>query len=103
MVVVVLIPVVLYIGKWTNPLSLSSKTWIFLGLSAIATGASWICYYRALQLGTVSQVVPVDKTSVILAVLFAVAFLRERPSFQEWIGIGFVTVGVLVIAVKIKF
>jgi len=100
MVTVVLIAFLTFTGKWANPLSLSSKTWIFLALSALATGASWVCYFRALQLGNVSQVVPIDKTSVVLAVLFAVAFLRERPSLQEWMGIGLISAGVLVIAMK---
>jgi transporter family protein len=87
-------------GKWTNPFALSGKTWLFLALSALATGASWVCYFRALQLGNASQVAPVDKFSVVLVALFAVAFLGERPSLREWAGIGLVAAGVLTLAIK---
>lgn len=88
------------LGKWQNPLLLSGKTWLFLTLSAFATGASWLCYFRALQLGQVSQVVPIDKLSVVLATLFAVLFLGERPSVQEYLGIILIALGVLTIALK---
>jgi transporter family protein len=87
-------------GKWSDPQALSSRTWIFLTLSALATGASWVCYFRALQIGEASQVAPVDKFSVVLVALFAVAFLGERPSAREWLGIGMVTAGVLVLATR---
>jgi transporter family protein len=88
------------LGKWQNPLLLSGKTWLFLTLSAFATGASWLCYFRALQLGQVSQVAPIDKLSVVLATLFAVLFLGERPSVQEYLGIIFIALGVITIALK---
>ena len=88
------------LGKWQNPLLLSGKTWLFLTLSAFATGASWLCYFRALQLGQVSQVAPIDKLSVVLATLFAVLFLGERPSVQEYLGILLIALGVLTIALK---
>jgi len=87
-------------GKWTNPLTLPSKTWLFLGLSGLATGASWVCYFRALQLGDASKVAPVDKLSLVLVALFACVFLGERPALREWIGIGMVAAGVLVLAIK---
>jgi transporter family protein len=87
-------------GKWSDPQALSSRTWIFLTLSALATGASWVCYFRALRIGAASQVAPVDKFSVVLVALFAVAFLGERPSAREWLGIGMVTAGVLVLAIR---
>ncbi len=79
---------------------LSGKTWLFLTLSALATGSSWLCYFRALQLGQASQVAPIDKLSVILATLFAVLFLGERPSLQEYLGIVLIAFGVLTIALK---
>ena len=85
-------------GKWSNPMQLSGRTWAFLGLSGLATGASWVCYFRALQIGNASQVAPVDKFSVALVAVFAVVFLGERPSLQEWLGIGLVTAGVLTLA-----
>lgn len=85
-------------GKWSNPLALPSHTWLFLGLSALATGASWVCYFRALQLGDASKVAPVDKFSVVLVAVFAFAFLGERPSSLQWLGIGLVAAGVVVLA-----
>ena len=87
-------------GKWSNPFGLSSKTWLFLGLSGLATGASWVCYFRALQLGDASKVAPVDKFSVVLVAVFAFTFLDERPSPREWLGIALVTGGVLLLAWK---
>lgn len=88
------------LGKWQNPLLLSGKTWLFLTLSALATGTSWLCYFRALQLGQASQVAPIDKLSVVLVTLFAVVFLGERPSLQEYLGIVLIALGVLTIALK---
>ena len=99
-ILVVLAAFVGYAGKWTNPLSLSSRTWVFLGLSGLATGASWVCYFRALQIGEASKVAPVDKFSLVLVAIFAFAFLGERPSLREWLGIAMVAGGVLVLALK---
>jgi bacterial/archaeal transporter family protein len=87
-------------GKWSNPLELSAKTWLFLGLSGISTGISWVCYFRALQIGDASQVAPVDKLSLVLVAIFAFAFLGERLSVMEWIGVALVSIGVLVLAIK---
>ena len=99
-ILVVLAAFVGYAGKWTNPLTLSSRTWVFLGLSGLATGASWVCYFRALQIGEASKVAPVDKLSLVLVAVFAFAFLGERPSLREWLGIAMVAGGVLVLAIK---
>jgi bacterial/archaeal transporter family protein len=87
-------------GKWSDPRTLSSKTLLFLSLSALATGASWVCYFRALQIGEASKVAPVDKFSLVLVAVFAFAFLGERPSAREWLGISLVASGVLVLAFK---
>jgi transporter family protein len=87
-------------GKWSNPLALPSKTWLFLVLSGLATGASWVCYFRALKTGNASEVAPVDKFSVVLVALFAVLLLGERLSLWEWSGIALVTLGVLMLAIK---
>lgn len=87
-------------GKWSNPLHLPGKTWMFLALSALATGASWVCYFRALQIGAASKVAPVDKLSLVLVALFAFVFLGERPSLREWSGIGCVALGVVILAWK---
>ncbi len=97
-ILLVLSPFVWLTGKWSNPFSLPPKTLVFLTLSAFATGASWVCYFRALQIGQASQVVPVDKLSVVLVAVFAYALLGERPSAQEWLGIAMVAGGVLLLA-----
>ena len=99
-VMIVLSAFVVFAGKWSNPLHLSGKTWLFLGLSALATGASWVCYFRALQLGEASKVAPVDKLSLVLVAVFAFTFLGERPAPREWLGIAMVASGVLVLAFK---
>jgi transporter family protein len=87
-------------GKWRNPAMLPSKSALFLVLSGLATGASWVCYFRALKIGQASRVAPIDKLSVVLVALFAVAILGERPSPRDWFGIGCVGVGVLLLSLK---
>jgi len=99
-IIVVLAAFVWFAGKWSNPLELPAKTWLFLGLSGLATGASWVCYFRALQAGEASKVAPVDKLSLVLVAVFAFAFLGERPSLREWTGIAMVAGGVLVLSFK---
>jgi transporter family protein len=87
-------------GRWRNPAEIGSRTWLFLTLSGLATGASWVCYFRALKLGEASKVAPVDKLSVVLVAIFAYLFLAERPSMREWIGIAMVGAGVVLLALK---
>lgn len=99
-VIVALSAFVWLAGRWTNPLALPAKTWGFLVLSGLATGASWVCYFRALQMGQASKVAPVDKFSLVLVAIFAFAFLGERPSLREWTGIALVAGGVLMLAFK---
>lgn len=99
-IVAVLVPFVWLAGKWSNPFALPPRSLVFLALSALATGASWICYFRALQMGEASKVAPVDKLSVVLVAVFAFLFLGERPSGREWLGIAMVAGGVLVLAIK---
>ncbi|WP_314341806.1 EamA family transporter [Simonsiella muelleri] len=89
-----------YTKKWQPLSSLTGKNWLFLILSGLATGASWVAYFKALQLGNASQVAPIDKFSLVLVTIFAVIFLGERPNSQEWLGIGLVAAGVLVLAFK---
>jgi len=91
---------VYFTGKWTNPLALSPKTLSFLVLSGLATGASWVCYFRALKIGEASKVAPVDKLSLVLVAIFAFTFLHERPSGREWCGIALVGIGVVVLGFK---
>ena len=99
-IIVVLAGFVFFTGKWSNPLDLAPKTWLFLTLSGLATGASWVCYFRALKVGDASQVAPVDKLSLLLVAVFAFVFLDERPSVREWVGIGMVGLGVLILGFK---
>jgi len=99
-IIVVLSAFVWFAGKWSNPFELSSRTWVFLSLSGLATGASWVCYFRALQIGEASKVAPVDKLSLVLVAIFAFTFLGERPSLREWTGIAMVAGGVLVLSFK---
>ncbi len=96
----VLTEFVYFTGKWRNPFELSSRTWLFLVLSGLATGASWVCYFRALKVGDASKVAPVDKLSLLLVAVFAFLFLEERPSVREWVGILMVGAGVLVLAFR---
>ncbi|HHW7567779.1 TPA: EamA family transporter [Mannheimia haemolytica] len=99
-IIVALIAFLTYSGKWQPLNSLSSKNWLFLILSGLATGLSWLAYFKALQMGNASQVAPIDKLSLVLVTIFAVVFLGERPSGQDWLGIGLVAGGVLLLAFK---
>src|SRR6476646_79177 len=87
-------------GKWRDPFALPGRSVLFLVLSAFATGASWVCYFRALKIGDASKVAPVDKLSVVLVALFAVMFLGERPALKDWLGIFLVASGVVLLALK---
>jgi transporter family protein len=78
--------------------TLNRRTWIFLALSGLATGLSWLCYFRALQLGEASRVAPVDKLSVVFAIAFAVLFLREPLTWQHWVGGSLILAGAIVLA-----
>jgi transporter family protein len=100
-ILLVLAGFVFLAGKWSNPFNLPTKTWLFLTLSSLATGASWVCYFRALKIGEASKVAPVDKLSLVLVAVFAFAFLGERPALHEWIGIIMVAGGVVVLALKL--
>jgi len=86
--------------QWQPLSSVSSKSLLFLVLSALATGASWLCYFRALKIGNAAQVAPIDKLSVVLVAIFAVIILGERPSLPNWLGIGLVAAGAVLIAIK---
>lgn len=99
-IIVVLSMFVYFTGKWSNPFTLTPKTWLFLTFSGLATGASWVCYFRALKMGDASKVAPIDKFSLVLVAIFAVAFLGERPSIREWMGIAMIGSGVLLLALK---
>jgi transporter family protein len=79
---------------------LSRRTWVFLVLSGLATGLSWLCYFRALQLGPASRVAPVDKLSVVFAILLAVLVLHEKLAWHHWLGGSLILLGALLLAWK---
>ena len=81
-------------------LELSRRTWLFLALSGLATGLSWLCYFRALQLGEASRVAPVDKLSIVFVIAFAALFLHDKLTWHQWIGGGLVVAGAAVLAWK---
>jgi len=99
-VVVALGLLVMLTGQTEKLSSISSHTSVFLVLSGLATGASWLCYFRALQLGKVSQVAPIDKLSVVFVALIAAAFLGERLSAMGWSGVVLIGVGAVLVAVS---
>ena len=74
---------------------ISTKSWLFLVLSGLATGASWLCYYKAIQIGDVSKVVPIDKLSVVITIILAVIFLHEKFTYKTAIGSALITIGTL--------
>lgn len=76
------------------------RTWLFLALSALATGASWVCYYRALKAGPASGVAPIDKMSILLVALFAVLFLGEKLMLRNWVGIALIATGAVLVAAR---
>ncbi|UUW70880.1 EamA family transporter [Pseudomonas oryzihabitans] len=97
-VVVVLVAIVLATGQAQPLASIAGRSYLFLLLSGVATGLSWLCYYRALKLGPASLVAPVDKLSVVLVAIFGVALLGERLDLRQWCGIAAIGGGVLLLA-----
>ncbi|MGM4991465.1 EamA family transporter [Tardiphaga sp. 841_E9_N1_2] len=87
-------------GNWQSPSAVSAKTWLFLVLSGFATGASWICYFRALKLGNAAQVAPIDKLSVVFVAVFAVLFLGEKLSLPNWLGVILIACGAVLVAYR---
>ena len=81
--------------------SISTKTYTFLILSGFATGASWLCYFRALKLGQAAQVAPIDKLSVVLVAGFGVVFLGERLTSANWLGIALIAIGAVLVAYRV--
>ncbi|GLC81010.1 EamA family transporter [Lacrimispora brassicae] len=88
--------IVFFTGAHTGLLEISKKSWLFLILSGLATGLSWICYYKALQIGEASKVVPVDKLSIVLTVILAFLILHEQFTIKKLIGILLITAGTFV-------
>lgn len=101
LVILAFIVVVVLVAGGAQPLeSISQKTWIFLVLSGLATGISWLCYFRALQLGPAAQVAPIDKLSVVFVAVMAVVLLGETLSLRNWIGVAMITGGAVLVGLK---
>ncbi len=92
--------IVFMTGKQNEIANIGTKSWVFLGLSGIATGLSWLFYYKALQLGDASKVVPVDKFSVVISMLLAFVILKEAVTFKTVIGGLFITIGTFILILK---
>ena len=99
-ILAVLALIVVASGVWQPLASVSRKTYLFLILSGLATGASWLCYYRALKIGPASGVAPIDKLSVLLVAVFGVVFLGERLEVRNWVGIVMIAAGAILVAAR---
>jgi transporter family protein len=101
MVILLVAALIVYAsGSWQQPSRVSAKTWLFLILSGAATGASWICYFRALKLGDAARVAPIDKLSVVFVSVFAVLFLGERLALPNWLGVILIACGAVLVAYR---
>ena len=98
-IVFVLAAILLAFGGYQPLNTIGGRTWTFLILSALATGASWLCYFRALKLGNASQVAPIDKLSVVLVAIFGVLFLSEKLPALGWLGVLLIGGGAILVAV----
>ena len=87
-------------GQFQAPGSVSGRTYLFLVLSGLATGGSWICYFRALKIGQAAQVAPIDKLSVVLVAIFGVVFLGERLTAPNWLGVALIAAGAVLVAYR---
>ena len=87
-------------GQWQPLASVSQRTYLFLILSGLATGGSWICYFRALKIGDAARVAPIDKLSIVLVAVFGVFFLGEKLSGTNWAGVALIAAGALLVAYK---
>jgi transporter family protein len=99
-VAVVLSGILTLTRQWQAPGAVSARTYLFLGLSGLATGASWLCYFRALKLGDAARVAPIDKLSVVLVAIIGVAVLGERLSAPNWTGVALFAAGAVLVAYK---
>lgn len=86
--------------KFQSPAAISGRTWLFLVLSGLATGASWLCYFRALKIGDAARVAPIDKLSVVIVAVLGVMLLDERLSPTGWLGIAFIALGATLVALQ---
>lgn len=88
-------------GHWQPPQSISGRSYLFLILSGLATGGSWLCYFRALKIGDAARVAPIDKLSVVLVAVFGVVFLGERLSGLNWLGVSLIAAGAVLVAYRV--
>src|SRR5580765_2263245 len=88
--------------QFQTPGSVSGRTYLFLVLSGLATGGSWICYFRALKIGQAAQVAPIDKLSVVLMAIFGVVFLREKLTTPNWLGVALIAAGAVLVAYRLR-
>ncbi|MDK1388263.1 EamA family transporter [Sinorhizobium sp. 8-89] len=98
-ILVVLVGIVAATGQWQKPAEIPGRTWLFLALSGLATGASWLAYFRALKLGDAARVAPIDKLSIVFVAMFGVLFLGEKLNPMNWLGVGLIAAGALLLAV----
>jgi transporter family protein len=87
-------------GQFQAPGSISGRSYLFLLLSGLGTGASWLCYFRALELGEAAKVAPIDKLSVVLVAVFGVVFLGEKLTAPNWLGIALIGAGAVLVAYR---
>ncbi|TPJ66906.1 EamA family transporter [Mesorhizobium sp. B2-6-1] len=99
-ILVVLAAILAASGQFQSWASISGKTWLFLSLSGLATGASWLCYFRALKIGNAAQVAPIDKLSVVLVAVFGTVFLGERLTGANWLGVALIAAGAVLVAYR---
>jgi bacterial/archaeal transporter family protein len=101
LVVVYILTLIVYgTGQFQKPAGISGRTYLFLMLSGLGTGASWLCYFRALKIGDAAKVAPIDKLSVVLAAVFGVIFLGEKLTAPNWLGVALITAGALLVAYR---
>lgn len=98
--IAVLAGILTVLGEWRPLGSISPRTYLFLVMSGLGTGASWLCYFRALQLGDAARVAPIDKLSVVLVALFGVSFLGEKLSGANWAGVALIAAGAVLVGWK---
>lgn len=99
-VIAALAGILSFTGGWQAPGTITARTYVFLLLSGLGTGASWLCYFHALKLGEAAKVAPIDKLSVVMVAIFGVAFLGERLSLVNWAGVALIAAGAVLVALS---
>lgn len=99
-VIAALAGILSFTGGWQAPGTIAARTYVFLLLSGLGTGASWLCYFHALKIGEAARVAPIDKLSVVMVAIFGVAFLGERLSLVNWAGVALIAAGAVLVALS---